>query len=209
MPGGVGKTQAPNPAAGTYDGRSLREADRALVVAYCKDSADPGRALEEVVIDEHLREMIVGPRGETKPQSLLEEGLQLLGDASVVKTMTVHVRAILAKEGSVVSRGGLSASAGRGGGLPKVSAPAGTTSSDETPRNGGRREAAERLERMVLALRAMERERETQSYLDRRQRGSSWLAKSYRVVNSNDIESRFIFSWIALNALFGAPRDAA
>lgn len=64
---------------GRMTGATFESSVRALVVASCKDGADPGRALEEVVNDERLREMVVGPRGGMKPQILLEEGKGLLG----------------------------------------------------------------------------------------------------------------------------------
>jgi hypothetical protein len=47
---------------------------------------------------------------------------------------------------------------------------------------------------------------ERQGYYDRLQRASSWLAKAKRT--SKDSEGRFIFLWIALNALCGIREDA-
>lgn len=45
----------------------------------------------------------------------------------------------------------------------------------------------------------------SQGYYDRLQRASSWLAKAKRMVA--DSEAKFIFSWIALNALCGVRPD--
>jgi hypothetical protein len=62
---------------------------------------------------------------------------------------------------------------------------------------------ASALEATVQELRDRQSEQTEQSYSDRRQRSCSWLAKALRVNDPADPESRFIFSWIALNALYG------
>src|SRR5262245_4779610 len=59
---------------------------RALVVGYCKDSTAPSSGLEDIVMNENLRGMIVGARGSTQPQSLLEAGLRLLDDVNIAKS---------------------------------------------------------------------------------------------------------------------------
>ena len=51
---------------------------RAVVVACCKNDDDPAGALEDVVLDEHLRLLVLAAQGKVPPQSLLEESLKLL-----------------------------------------------------------------------------------------------------------------------------------
>lgn len=66
------------------------------------------------------------------------------------------------------------------------------------------------LEKRVLELRAVERDGVNQSYLDRLQRGHSWLWKACAIrdgADDSDIEARFLFAWIAFNALYGVRRD--
>lgn len=73
-----------------------------------------------------------------------------------------------------------------------------------------RRGLAMLLENRVLNLRAIEREAANQSYLDRLQRGYSWLWKAYAIPDESDdsdVEARFLFAWIAFNALYGVRRD--
>lgn len=57
----------------------------------------------------------------------------------------------------------------------------------------------ERLDQFVLGLRELQTETKTQGYYDRLQRASSWLAKASRT--DRDPEARFIFLWVALDAL--------
>ena len=71
----------------------------------------------------------------------------------------------------------------------------------------GRQALAEMLQDRVLELRDIERTAENQNYLDRVQRGYSWLWKSYAVESESDLEARFLFAWVAFNALYGVRRD--
>lgn len=66
---------------------------------------------------------------------------------------------------------------------------------------------AAQFEQRVVALKGRSRDERDQGYFDRLQRASSWLAKAYRVPDMSDLESRFIFSWIAVNALYGTPKE--
>jgi hypothetical protein len=62
---------------------------------------------------------------------------------------------------------------------------------------------AQQLNQVVVELKMWQKEygdRNTQGYYDRLQRACSWLAKAK---GASDPESRFVFSWIALNALYG------
>src|SRR5437899_3666126 len=62
---------------------------------------------------------------------------------------------------------------------------------------------AQQLDHLVVELKKWQKERgdrKAQGYYDRLQRACSWLAKAKR---ASDPESRLVFSWIALNALYG------
>lgn len=59
----------------------------------------------------------------------------------------------------------------------------------------------------ILGLKQKKRERKTQDYWDRMQRASSWIAKAHQVTDLEDLEARFIFSWIAINSMYGVPRE--
>lgn len=62
------------------------------------------------------------------------------------------------------------------------------------------------LDRFILGLQQQQADAKNQGYYDRLQRGSSWLAKAKRT--NNDPEARFIFLWIALNALCAIRLEA-
>lgn len=68
-----------------------------------------------------------------------------------------------------------------------------------------RTELAVTLEANVRKLRGLQPTHTQQSYPDRKQRSYSWLAKGFRIIESKDLEARFIFSWVSLNALYGVP----
>lgn len=78
---------------------------------------------------------------------------------------------------------------------------------DTLRRPDGRHTLAGMLHEQVLRLRSIERKEENQSYYDRLQRGYSWLWKSYNVADESDLEARFIFAWVAFNALYGVNRE--
>lgn len=65
------------------------------------------------------------------------------------------------------------------------------------------------LDAKITESRQLTRTSQNQGYLDRLQRSYSWLRKSRRVAAKNDRpdhEARFIYSWIAFNALYGVRR---
>lgn len=62
------------------------------------------------------------------------------------------------------------------------------------------------LDRIVKKIQSVQRvEPMKQGYLDRLQRSSSWLSKAMQM--DSDPEARFIFMWIALNALCGVRQE--
>ena len=64
------------------------------------------------------------------------------------------------------------------------------------------------LEQVVVEIKKLQKDQadtRSQGYYDRLQRASSWLAKAKRMVA--DPEAKFIFLWIALNALCGVRHD--
>ena len=64
----------------------------------------------------------------------------------------------------------------------------------------------ENLDEVVKEIKTLQQvDLKSQGYYDRLQRASSWLAKAKRT--SIDSEGRFIFLWIALNALYGVRED--
>lgn len=84
--------------------------------------------------------------------------------------------------------------------LPAPEVLARTVDSSEIP-------TADRLAQVVVELKKWQKDhadRNAQGYYDRLQRACSWLAKAKR---ASDPEGRFVFSWIALNALYGIRPD--
>ena len=70
----------------------------------------------------------------------------------------------------------------------------------------GETPSREQLDVVVRELKEWQRDhpdRDAQGYYDRLQRACSWLAKAR---TASDPEARFVFSWIALNALCGVRR---
>jgi hypothetical protein len=66
----------------------------------------------------------------------------------------------------------------------------------------------EELEHVIVEIKRLQKlhpDPKNQGYYDRVQRASSWLAKARRMVA--DPEAKFIFAWIALNALCGIRQD--
>jgi hypothetical protein len=82
-----------------------------------------------------------------------------------------------------------------------------TRPEDALRRPNGRHTLARMLEGRVLRLQPIERNNENQSYYDRLQRSYSWLWKAYNVEDESDLEARFLFAWVAFNALYGVNRD--
>jgi hypothetical protein len=179
---------------------------RALIVATCSNRSDPGTGLGAIETDEKLRSVVLGSKSDL--QSVLDASLNLLENPKIVRTIKRHVEGIAARLSVATMATELWAPRQSREERP-IERPA--TSQRVINLHEGDTEARRRsemaatLEANVRKLRDAQPMHTQQSYSDRKQRSYSWLAKAFRIIEPNDLETRFIFSWVSLNALYGVP----
>lgn len=197
----LAKERPANTLPGVYE-----SALRAVVVAICKNRSDPAEALGAIETDEKLRSMVLGSKSDL--QSVLDASLSLLQSRTVVRAIKHHVEGIAAKLSVATTTTESRAPRPTHETLPTEES---ASSSRATDPSEGDAEARRRtdmaftLEANVRKLRDLQPTHTQQSYPDRKQRSYSWLAKAFRILEPKDLEARFIFSWVSLNALYGVP----